>query len=180
MQSKPAHPAARVALLGLLFALALVLSLLEGLLPGIPGLPAGIKPGLSNIITMYALFFLDGAAGLVIACLKSLFVLLTRGPVAASLSLAGGLLSVGAMLLAMRRFPGASVLALSVLGALCHNLGQFAMAGVLLRTRALWVYLPLLLAAGAGMGALTGALLAMLLPALSRLRLHVEQRRPPR
>ena len=44
----------KVAFLGIFGALALVLSFLESMLvPDIPFLPVGAKPGLSNIITMY-------------------------------------------------------------------------------------------------------------------------------
>ncbi len=42
----------RLALMGLLFALAMALSFLESLLPALPMLPPGIRLGLSNIITM--------------------------------------------------------------------------------------------------------------------------------
>ena len=69
----------RLALMGLLFALAMALSFLEALLPALPMLPPGIRLGLSNIVTMYALFVLGPVSGYTIAVLKSLFVLLTRG-----------------------------------------------------------------------------------------------------
>ena len=68
----------RLALMGLLFALAMALSFLESLLPALPMLPPGIRLGLSNIVTMYALFALGPVSGYTIAVLKSLFVLLTR------------------------------------------------------------------------------------------------------
>ena len=42
--------------MGLLFAVAVVLSYIEGMVT-IPGLPPGIKLGLSNIVTMYCVFF---------------------------------------------------------------------------------------------------------------------------
>ena len=46
-----------IALSGLLFALAMALSFLEGTLV-IPGLAPGMKLGLANIVVMYALFFM--------------------------------------------------------------------------------------------------------------------------
>ena len=75
----------RLALMGLLFALAMALSFLESLLPALPMLPPGIRLGLSNIVTMYALFVLGPVSGYTIAVLKSLFVLLPRGAVAAAM-----------------------------------------------------------------------------------------------
>ena len=47
----------RIALSGLLFALAMALSFIEGTLT-IPGLLPGMKLGLANIVVMYALFFM--------------------------------------------------------------------------------------------------------------------------
>ena len=46
--------ARRVAVTGLLGALALTLSLLEGMLPPVPTLPPGAKLGLSNIAMLFA------------------------------------------------------------------------------------------------------------------------------
>ena len=43
----------RIALIGLLGALALVLGILENLLPPLPGMPPGAKAGLSNLVTMF-------------------------------------------------------------------------------------------------------------------------------
>lgn len=97
----------RLALMGLLFALAMALSFLESLLPALPMLPPGIRLGLSNIVTMYALFVLGPVSGYTIAVLKSLFVLLTRGAVAAAMSASGGIASVTVMLL-LSLLPGHS------------------------------------------------------------------------
>ena len=49
--------ASKVSLMGLLFALAMAFSYLESMLV-IPGLLPGMRLGLSNLVTMYCLFFL--------------------------------------------------------------------------------------------------------------------------
>ena len=54
-----------IALSGLLFALAMALSFVEGTLV-IPGLMPGMKLGLANIVVMYALFFMGGKQALVL------------------------------------------------------------------------------------------------------------------
>lgn len=82
--------ARRVALLGVLFALAAVLSLFEGALAGAMGLPPGVKPGLANTVVMFALLFLGLPPAACLAVLKALLALLTRGAVAGALSLCGG------------------------------------------------------------------------------------------
>ena len=162
----------RLALMGLLFALAMALSFLESLLPALPMLPPGIRLGLSNIITMYALFVLGPASGYTIAVLKSLFVLLTRGAVAAAMSAAGGIVSVTVMLL-LSRLPGVKkqYLLLSVFGGAAHNLGQLVAARFIISNPYVWYYLPVLLVAGIVMGAITGMVLRVILPYLNRINL---------
>ena len=91
----------RICFMGLLFAVAVVLSYIEGMVT-IPGLPPGIKLGLSNIVTMYCVFFLGVPSAYTLAILKALSVLLMRGPTGALLSLLGGLVSVTVMLLLLR------------------------------------------------------------------------------
>ncbi len=162
----------RLALMGLLFALAMALSFLESLLPALPMLPPGIRLGLSNIVTMYALFVLGPVSGYTIAILKALFVLLTRGAVAAAMSAAGGVFSVTIMLL-LSLLPGIKeqYLLLSVFGGAAHNIGQLVMARFIINNQYVWYYFPVLLAAGLLMGAITGMALRVVLPYLNRLNL---------
>ena len=133
----------RLALMGLLFALAMALSFLESLLPALPMLPPGIRLGLSNIVTMYALFALGPVSGYTIAVLKSLFVLLTRGAVAAAMSASGGIASVTVMLL-LSLLPGIrrQYLLLSVFGGAAHNVGQLIAARFIISNQYVWYYLP--------------------------------------
>jgi len=165
-----------VSLMGMLFALAMVLSFLEGMLPVLPAMPPGVKLGLSNIVTMYTLFFLGRRSAYTIAVLKSLFVLMLRGPVGASLSLAGGLLSVTVMLLLMALPQEPSKLILSVCGAVFHNIGQLLMSVAVLKSAFAFAYLPVMILSGVAMGLLTAMLLKLLLPYLSRLD-HIFQKR---
>lgn len=162
-QKQPDRPARRVAFLGLMLALALVLSFVESMLPA---LPVGVKLGLSNIVTMYCLFFLGAKDAFAVAALKALFVLLARGPTGAAMSLAGGLLSVALMLLIRRAAPSLSERMVSVGGAVGHNIGQLIMASILLRSAYTFYYLPVMLLSGIGMGLLTGVLLRFVSPYL--------------
>ena len=167
--------ARRVALGGMLFALACLLSLLEGTVTPLLGLPPGVKPGLANIVVMYALFFLDGRRAAELVALKGLFAFLTRGASAAALSLAGGFLSLAVMVvLRLVTKKRASLLALSVAGAVSHNLGQLAMAALWLSSAFSLAYAPVLIVSGIVMGAVTSISLKVLLPALERLGLSAE------
>ena len=153
--------------MGLLFALAMALSFLESLLPALPMLPPGIRLGLSNIITMYALFVLGPVSGYTIAVLKSLFVLLTRGAVAAAMSASVTVMLLLSLLPGIRR----QYLLLSVFGGAAHNVGQLIAARFIISNQYVWYYLPVLLAAGLLMGAITGMALRVVMPYLDRLSL---------
>ena len=83
----------QIALSGLLFALAMALSFVEGTLV-IPGLLPGMKLGLANIVVMYALFFMGPGQALALDLLKAGFVFLVSGPTAGFLSFCGGMLSL--------------------------------------------------------------------------------------
>ena len=154
--------------MGMLLCLAIVLSFVEGMIPPLPALPPGVKLGLSNIVVIYCLFFLNVKSACGIAVLKSFFVLLTRGVSAGFLSLCGGLLSVIVMAIAIRP-KKLSYLILSILGAVSHNIGQIVAASLLFKSATVFYYLPVLIISGVLMGTLTAALMKVLLPALKRI-----------
>ena len=163
------YKAARPALLGLLFALSIVLNLVEAGFSGLVPIP-GIKLGHSNVVTMYCLFCMGKREAFLLAGLKAFFVLLTRGLVGACLSLSGGLLSVAMMLLLKKL--GRNRLShtfLSISGGVSHNVGQISVAALILESSAVFYYLPVLMISGVGMGLLTGILLRQLLPHLNRI-----------
>ena len=156
-----------VALLGLLAALALALSFLEGLLPALP--VPGAKLGLSNIVTMYALTALSLPAALGITAVKAVFALL-RGGSAFLMSAAGGLLSTLVMALCLRLFRGTmGDIGIGIAGAVAHNAGQWLMA-LLLIGPAVLAYAPWLLLMALATGMVTGLTLHLLLPAIGKLR----------
>ncbi len=166
-----------IALSGLLFALAMALSFIEGTLV-IPGLLPGMKLGLANIVVMYALFFMGPKQALVLDILKALFVFLMSGWTAGFLSLCGGLLSLLVMWLLYYHFPVRPTwYILSVCGALAHNIGQLLGASVILSTAVSLYYAPVMLVLGLAMGALTSVTLRAILPALGRLGYNTHEHR---
>lgn len=156
----------KLARASLLFALSLVLSYLESLLPALPFFPPGVKLGLSNVVVMFCLYMSTPFYSLVIVFLKALFVFLLRGYIAGLLSLLGGMVSLGAMLLVfLLSQKKASLLLVSMTGAVFHNLGQ--LFGIyFLFSQNLIYYLPLLILSGMLMGFVTGIVLKLTLPKL--------------
>jgi heptaprenyl diphosphate synthase len=146
--------ASAVAKLGLLTAVAIVLGYFEHLLP-VTGIP-GVKLGLANTVLLYALYLLDIPSAILLMFLKvGLSGLMFGGPAAMLYSLAGGVLSLIVMILA-RNMRGLSVVGVSVLGAVAHNVAQLLVACLFVEVRAVLAYLPVLLLAAAVTGSLTG------------------------
>lgn len=161
----------KIALTGIMCALALALSYLETLIPAYPGFPPGAKPGLSNIVTM----FMAGGAGplyaFFITVIKGLFAGVTRGFTAMLMSLSGGILSTAAACLLFRFAKNKlGYIGISIVCAVCHNIGQLAAACIISGTASLVVgYGPLLLIFAVVTGLLTGAILKAVMPALARI-----------
>lgn len=163
-----------VASLGMLSALAIGLNYLEGLIPPLPFLPPGAKLGFSNLAVMIGAKRGGVRDALVIALIKSLFVLLTRGFTAFLMSAAGGLLSALVTgLLLQKKKPIFGLLGIGVLGAVCHNAGQLTVAVLLTGPAVALGYGPYLLLFALVTGALTGVVLQTVLPVLYRLEDHL-------
>lgn len=154
-----------LVLTAMLFAIALVLAIIEGTFPPVLVSVPGIKFGLSNIPVMYALFFLKKREAFTIAVLKALFVFMTRGAVAGLLSLSGGILSLLVMALLLLFFRDKiSYMVLSIFGAVFHNIGQILAISFVYTSVYVWAYLPFLLPAGVAAGVLTSVLLKFIIP----------------
>lgn len=159
-----------IILAGLLFAIAIVLSMVENSFPPIFIAIPGVKLGISNIAVMYALFFLGKGHAFTIGLLKALFVGLTRGIIAGFLTLSGGMLSIFVMSLLIIIFKDkVSYLVISIFGAVSHNIGQLIAICFVLTQIYIWVYLPVLLISGVFAGIATSTLLRFILPAFKRL-----------
>jgi len=164
----------KVAFLGLMLALILVLVWIERLLPPLPLLPPNVKLGLSNIVVMFSLFFVGKREAVTLVVLKAVFNMLMRGPIGGLLSLSGGLLSVLAIILvAWVSKNKASYIVLGITGAIFHNAGQLIAFCILMQNWQLFLfYSPILLIAGTILGTVTGTLLKVILPALQRAHLE--------
>ena len=148
--------ARRIALSGLLTSLMLVFGLIERQFP-LPIAVPGIKQGLANSVLLYSLYMLGIRQSVVLMLLKALLSWLIYMNLSAMLySLAGGVLSLIAMILVMR-IKGVSVIGVSALGAVFFNVGQILAAMLVLNTpQLLLTYLPVLMISGVVTGVLTG------------------------
>ena len=146
----------KMTLLACLSAIALTIFMVEAQIPALVPIP-GIKLGLSNIITVFAVFALgpkDAAS--------VLFVRIFLGAVFAGnfstilYSAAGGACAI-CVTIGLRKILGKKQLWIAgVLGAIAHSIGQMAMAITLTATPGLAVYLPVMIADSILTGSFTG------------------------
>ena len=145
----------RVALCGLLIAMMLVLGFVESRIPINVGIP-GIKLGLSNGVLIFAVYMLDIPTAWMLMALKvTLSGLLFGGFNTIMYALAGGELSMLCMSL-LSRVKGMHPITVSMVGGVMHNVGQVAMAMIVLQTPQLLFYMAVLMLVGLACGALTG------------------------
>ncbi len=159
----------KLTLFSLLLAAALVLGFFESLIPAFAVVPGG-KIGLANIVTMtvFCLFSLPEA--LLFGTVRSLLTaVLYSGISAFFYSCAGSLLSVLAMWIFRKILKNRiSEIGLSVLGAVWFNIGQLAVAALVLGTVQIFRYFPALGIVAAVAGLLTGYVTKTLIVYITR------------
>jgi len=145
----------KLAYLGIMTCLAIIFGYVEYLIPFNFGIP-GMKLGLANVVTMYALYSLNYKYIYCILIIRIVLVGFLFGNVFAIIySLAGGLLSLTLMII-IKRFKVFSMVGISILGGLFHNIGQLIIACFLVSEIRIAYYLPLLAIAGAITGLIIG------------------------
>ncbi len=156
-----------LTLCAVLTAMALALSYLEGLFPLSAAIPIpGIKLGLANVVTLFALYVLGpGLAMLVLLARCFLGAVFAGNMNALIFSLLGGVAAMTVMA-GLSRLRRLSVYGASVGGAAAHSCGQVAAAVLTLGNTAPLYYLPVLLGVSLFTGALTGFLAVCLFRAL--------------
>lgn len=148
--------AKRLAELGVLTAAALIIFIIESFIPYPFPIP-GIKLGLANIITVYAVYRYRAYEVAAILFVRIILGSVFSGNLTAMIySLAGGVLCLLGMLLLRKVIDENHLWLSSVFGAVLHNTGQIIAAVVLLQTPAILAYYPFLIVAGCLSGAFTG------------------------
>lgn len=161
----------RLTRTAIISAVAIVLSVLESMLPIIP-LP-GMKLGLSNIASMFAAGSEGIGSSVTVSVIKSLFVLITRGFTAFLMSFFGGLASTLVMCLMLcvkKKYFG--YIGVGVAGAAIHNTVQIFVACVILDFTVI-TYLPVLLFISAITGCITGFTVGIILPRVEKNKLFM-------
>lgn len=146
----------KIVLLGLLTAIALTIFMVETQIPALVPIP-GIKLGLSNIVTVFAVFAIGPWEGAAV-----LFIRVFLGAVFAGnfstifYSGAGGLCAILVTVLLKKILTCKQLWVAGALGAVAHSIGQMIAAIVISGTPALAVYLPVMIVCSIITGLFTG------------------------
>lgn len=152
----------KIALLGILTALALISYLLEGLLP--PLMIPGAKLGISNVFTLLAICLLSPQSGIILIVVRTTLASLIAGSMSSLLySLTAGLVATLIMSLLWRYVNSRlSILAISVVGAVIHNITQDLVYFAVTGSQYVLSYMPYLVLIGVFSGAIVGFLTTLI------------------
>ncbi|MDO4280384.1 MAG: Gx transporter family protein [Peptococcaceae bacterium] len=149
--------------LALLTTIALIIFIVEAQIPPLTAVP-GVKMGLANIITLVTLYLYGPKEALSVLLMRIFLGSIFAGQMMVMLfSLAGGLLCFAVSVVLYRFLPLSKLWLLSMIGAVCHNIGQVGMAMLVMQTPEIVWYLPMLLVSGIVSGIFTGLVASYLL-----------------
>ena len=147
----------KIALLGILTAGAVIISIIESFIPSI-GIP-GVKLGLANIVILITLYELGVFEAIFINLARVFLVGLLRGTILTMgflMSLTGAILSLGIMILFYLLIKKFSIIGVSVIGSIFHIFGQIIIAMIFLGTSYILLYLPVISISAIITGVLVG------------------------
>ena len=146
----------KLTTLGLLTAIALTIFLVEARIPSPVPLP-GVKPGLANIVTVFAVFALGPKEAILILSARIFLGAVFAGNFSTVFySAAGGALAILTTIGLRNILKRNQLWVAGCLGAMAHSIGQMAMAVMLLGAPSVIVYLPLMLIISIFTGLFTG------------------------
>ena len=159
----------KVAFLGMSIALAMILSFVESQIPALVAIP-GIKVGLPNLVMVFLLYRIGWKETVTVSIIRIILVSILFGNVQTlSFSIAGALLSLLAMIL-LKKLNWFSCITVSVVGGICHNIGQIIAACIWTQTAEVAFYLPVLLISGIVAGAVIGIVAGMIVKRLEKFK----------
>ena len=161
----------RIAFLGIMTSVALVLSYLEAMLPPIYAAVPGIKAGLPNIVIILILYRLGLKEATAVSLLRVFIVALLFGnAMTLAYSMAGAILSLAVMAL-FKKLDLFSAVGVSILGGVAHNLGQILVAIVLLNSTLIGYYMIILTVTGTLAGVFVGLVGSLIIKRLENINI---------
>ena len=134
--------------LAMLTSLGLALHIIEGIIPNpFMGIAPGAKLGLANIIGLITLVIYGFRYALTVNLLRCFIAGMASGAITSMMySMAGAFTSTVLMWFAYRYFKKyLSLIGVSVLGALGHNIAQLTVAAIIINNIRIFTYLPIMM-----------------------------------
>lgn len=146
----------RLAALGLLTGLALILFIVEAQIPPLVPIP-GVKIGLANIVTVFAVFLMGAKDGALILTARIFLGAVFAGNFSSIFySAGGGIFAILAVIGLKKVLQEKQIWIAGCLGAVAHGIGQMTVAVPISGTPSILIYLPVLIIAGIITGTFTG------------------------
>ena len=146
--------AKRISVIAVFTALALIFSYIEAIIPFNLGVP-GVKLGIANIVVVCALYIFGVKEAAGISLIRVFVIgLLFGNAVSLIYSLSGAILSIAVMIICKRL--KLSVIGVSAMGGIFHNVGQLSAAALILNSSAVMYYYPVLFISGIVTGIIIG------------------------
>ncbi|MCE5287360.1 MAG: Gx transporter family protein [Pelosinus sp.] len=168
------RPTRQTILLALFVAIASALHVAESLIP-VPIPVPGIKLGLANIVSLAVIVMFNWQSAMLVVLVRIIIAALFGGTflgVTFALSLSGAVLSTAVMAFVYKWWqPPFSLIGVSIIGAVTHNMVQIIAAALLVSSMDLLWYMPYLVLFAVPMGMITGITLHYFLAKLTRLKL---------
>ena len=144
----------KTAYYGIFAGLAIIMGWVEMMIP-VPIPVPGVKLGLANVIVVMAMYYFGNKTALGISIIRIIISgLLFSGFSGFLYSMAGAILSFTVMVIA-KNILKFNIYSVSILGGICHNIGQIVVASLVVKTN-LSIYMPILIISGIITGALIG------------------------
>jgi len=146
----------KLTVMALLCAIALTIFVVEAQIPALVPIP-GVKLGLSNIVTVFAVFMMGPVEAILILAVRIFLGAVFAGNFSTILySAAGGALAILATIGLKKSLSRQQIWIAGCLGAIAHSIGQMAMAILISGTPGLAVYLPVMIVCSIITGTFTG------------------------
>lgn len=160
--------------MAVLAAQAVIIGIIENFIPSPFVFAPGAKLGMANLITIIAIFTLPIKCSFQVLMIRLILTALIGGTFSTFIySAVGGILSYIVMLLIKQMGPKlVSIIGISVMGGVMHNLGQLIVASWMAQSWGVFNYLPVLSLSGILAGFAVGMIGNFLLQSIKSLRLY--------
>lgn len=156
MSSEKRTDTKKLVEMSMLTAIALIIFIIESRIPNLAPV-SGMKLGLANIITVYAVYRYKASETVLIVLVRIILGSIFAGNGSALLySISGAVFCLAGMLLIKKIIPEDYLYLSSIAGALLHNTGQIIAAIFIMKTTVVISYFPYLVVSGSIAGLFTG------------------------